>query len=208
MQRLLEIRESISTAFDDGIEYIKSAIDWLLYRYAYSLIIIAILSHAFFDSIFVPIACLSIFLAKKVGKLIDVKIAANRVQNFDPKTPELLSNIILDAINEFWIYHYSNQTGSKHYINSDQEVKMAHGVVDIVLSKLEESALNDKFELYYGKQFPTILSVKVSMHVTNFVIEVNNAPPFERKNKRAGVPLQEDMVKAISELGIDINKVN
>ena len=85
---------------------------------------------------------------------------------------------------------------------------MAHGVVDIVLSKLEESALNDKFELYYGKQFPTILSVKVSMHVTNFVIEVNNAPPFERKNKRAGVPLQEDMVKAISELGIDIIKVN
>ena len=103
MQRLLEIRESISTAFDDGIEHIKSAIDWLLYRYAYSLIIIAILSHAFFDSIFVPIACLSIFLAKKVGKLIDVKIAANRVQNFDPKTPDLLSNIILDAINEFWI---------------------------------------------------------------------------------------------------------
>ena len=133
-----------------------------------------------------------IFIALMIKQFIDAKTVAYRVEYFDKESPTLLKSLIADAINQYYIYHFSNMTGAIPYINSKQEIEINHGVMDILLTRLEGSAMLDKFNLYYGKNFMEVLVVQVNLIVTEFVVNLNGMEPARKKKARVGNMMNED----------------
>ena len=136
------------------------------------LTIIAIVGIFMFNSYMVSLWCAGLYLITIVDKYFKTKTSAIRIAAFDPDTPDILKKLINDSIAEYAIYTFGFQKNL--YIKDSMEVTMNYGVSDIVITKLQNSALNDKLILYYGDGFDHILVTQVNMAVANFVIETNN----------------------------------
>lgn len=146
-----------------------------------------------------------LFIGLMAKQLIDAKSTAFRVEYFDKDCPALLKEIITDAINEYYIYHFSNMSGDIPYINSDQEVEINHGVVDILLARLEGSAMLDKLKLYYGTNFNDVLVIQANLTITDFVVKLNSTEQPRKKKIRAGVDnlSKENISSFISSMGFN-----
>lgn len=152
------------------------------------------------------IGCAFIYFAPSVKKLIEVKVLAHRLEYYDAGVVEIIEKIITESIQEYWVYHFLNQSGDVHHVNEKQENEMVSGVIDIVVGKLSDSVIYDKARLHYGILFEEQLAVKISMAVTNFVVEVNAAPREKRKKRIYGQTEKEDMSKFLQEIGIGFNE--
>ena len=150
--------------------------------------------------------CAFIYFATTVKKLIGAKVLAHRIEYYDAGIVDIIEKIIKESIEEYWVYHFLNQSGNTHHVNEDQENEMVSGVIDIVIGKINDSVIYDKARLHYGILFEEQLAVKISMAVTNFVVEVNGTPREKRKRRYYTQSEKEDMTKFLQEVGIGFNE--
>ena len=139
-----------------------------------------------------------------IKEYIDTKIQSIRIEHFDPETPKLIEPIIQESLNEYYLFHFLNQSGQRRYINEDQEIAMTNGVIDIFLAKINTSAIYDKCMLYYGDSFEEQMAIKISMVVTNFVIEVNTTPAPKKPYAENFMKDQDDYTDIMNDIGIHL----
>ena len=174
-------------------------------QYNLLLIVVSLIGYLL-DYPGIAIGCAFIYFAPTVKKLIGAKVLAHRIEYYDAGIVDIIEKIIKESIEEYWVYHFLNQSGDVHHVNEDQENEMVSGVIDIVVGKINDSVIYDKARLHYGILFEEQLAVKISMAVTNFVVEVNAMPREKRKRRFYGQSEKEDMSKFLQEVGIGFNE--
>lgn len=193
--------EKVRSTSVKASQAVKDAID----AHAILLVIVAFIGYLV-GYIGLAVGCAFIYFAPSVKKLIEVKVLAHRLEYYDAGVVEIIEKIITESIQEYWVYHFLNQSGDVHHVNEKQENEMVSGVIDIVVGKLSDSVIYDKARLHYGILFEEQLAVKISMAVTNFVVEVNAAPREKRKKRIYGQTEKEDMSQFLQEIGIRFNE--
>jgi len=165
------------------------------------LILISILGMVtmFYSAVIFCIVVYSFFLAKR---MLDIKMLAVRAKIYDPKIPELIKTIIEENISIYMIYNFA---GAKNlYISEEQEVKMKHEVVDMVLSSIDGSYIEKMLIEYYGIMYNTSLTYLIDMNVTNTVINTNNKEPKTVTPKPEHKPI--NLSEFMSGLGMEFSK--
>ena len=194
--------ENVSSISAKALQAVKEQI-----KNQYNLLLIAIsLIGYLLGYSGIAIGCAFVYFAPTVKKLIGAKVLAHRIEYYDADIVEIIEKIIKESIEEYWIYHFLNQSGDVHHVNEDQENEMVSGVIDIVVGKINDSVIYDKARLHYGILFEEQLAVKISMAVTNFVVEINAMPREKRKRRFYGQSEKEDMSKFLQEVGIGFNE--
>lgn len=188
-----------------SVKALQAAKEWVNLHHNLLLVVISLLGYLLgYPGI--AIGCAFIYFAPIVKKLIGAKVLAHRIEYYDAGIVDIIEKIIKESIEEYWIYHFLNQSGDIHHVNEEQENEMVNGVIDIVIGKINDSVIYDKARLHYGILFEEQLAVKISMAVTNFVVEVNGAPREKRKRRVYTQPEKEDMSKFLQEIGIGFNE--
>ena len=199
MNNFLERVNSIS------VKALQAVKEWVKLQHNLLLVVISLLGYLL-DYPGIAIGCAFIYFAPIVKKLIGAKVLAHRIEYYDAGIVDIVEKIIKESIEEYWVYHFLNQSGDIHHVNEEQENEMVSGVIDIVIGKINDSVIYDKARLHYGILFEEQLAVKISMAVTNFVVEVNGAPREKRKKRLYSQPEKKDMSKFLQEIGIGFNE--
>ncbi len=179
--------------------------EWINIHHNPLIVIISLIGYLL-DYPGIAIGCAFIYFAPTVKKLIGAKVLAHRIEYYDAGIVDIIEKIIKESIEEYWVYHFLNQSGNTHHVNEDQENEMVSGVIDIVIGKINDSVIYDKARLHYGILFEEQLAVKISMAVTNFVVEINGTPREKRKRRYYTQSEKEDMTKFLQEVGIGFNE--
>lgn len=179
--------------------------EWVKVHHNLLIVVISLIGYLL-DYPGIAIGCAFIYFAPTVKKLIEAKVLAHRIEYYDAGIVDIIEKIIKESIEEYWVYHFLNQSGNIHHVNENQENEMVSGVIDIVIGKINDSVIYDKARLHYGILFEEQLAVKISMAVTNFVVEVNGAPIEKRKRRYYAQSEKEDMTKFLQEVGIGFNE--
>ena len=179
--------------------------EWIKIHHNPLIVVISLIGYLL-DYPGIAIGCAFIYFAPIVKKLIGAKVLAHRIEYYDAGIVDIVEKIIKESIEEYWVYHFLNQSGDIHHVNEEQENEMVSGVIDIVIGKINDSVIYDKARLHYGILFEEQLAVKISMAVTNFVVEVNGAPREKRKKRLYSQPEKKDMSKFLQEIGIGFNE--
>ena len=188
-----------------SVKALQAAKEWVKLQHNLLLVVISLLGYLLgYPGI--AIGCAFIYFAPIVKKLIGAKVLAHRIEYYDAGIVDIVEKIIKESIEEYWVYHFLNQSGDIHHVNEEQENDMVSGVIDIVIGKINDSVIYDKARLHYGILFEEQLAVKISMAVTNFVVEVNGAPREKRKKRLYSQPEKKDMSKFLQEIGIGFNE--
>ena len=188
-----------------SVKALQAVKEWVKLQHNILLVVISLLGYLFgYPGI--AIGCAFIYFAPIVKKLIGAKVLAHRIEYYDAGIVDIIEKIIKESIEEYWVYHFLNQSGDIHHVNEEQENEMVSGVIDIVIGKINDSVIYDKARLHYGILFEEQLAVKISMAVTNFVVEVNGAPREKRKKRLYSQPEKKDMSKFLQEIGIGFNE--
>ena len=183
----------------------QAAKEWIKIHHNPLIVVISLIGYLL-DYPGIAIGCAFIYFAPTVKKLIGAKVLAHRIEYYDAGIVDIIEKIIKESIEEYWVYHFLNQSGNTHHVNEDQENEMVSGVIDIVIGKINDSVIYDKARLHYGILFEEQLAVKISMAVTNFVVEVNGTPREKRKRRYYTQSEKEDMTKFLQEVGIGFNE--
>ena len=183
----------------------QAAKEWIKIHHNPLMVVISLIGYLL-DYPGIAIGCAFIYFAPTVKKLIGAKVLAHRIEYYDAGIVDIIEKIIKESIEEYWVYHFLNQSGNTHHVNEDQENEMVSGVIDIVIGKINDSGIYDKARLHYGILFEEQLAVKISMAVTNFVVEVNGTPREKRKRRYYTQSEKEDMTKFLQEVGIGFNE--
>lgn len=194
--------EKVSSISARALQVVK---DQIKIQYNLLLIVVSLIGYLL-NYPGIAIGCAFIYFAPTVKKLIGAKVLAHRIEYYDAGIVDIIEKIIKESIEEYWVYHFLNQSGDVHHVNEDQENEMVSGVIDIVVGKINDSVIYDKARLHYGILFEEQLAVKISMAVTNFVVEVNAMPREKRKRRFYGQSEKEDMSKFLQEVGIGFNE--
>lgn len=113
---------------------------------------------------------------------------------YDPEVPKALDNIIDEAFNEYIFMNVGFRKESE-YINAEEERRIITGMIDSVSSRISSTLLM-KLEAFYNKDMvPNIISEKIYMAVTAYVVE-NNRPKPEQKPKKENSSMS-DIIKYI-----------
>ena len=184
---------------------LQAAREWIKIHHNPLIVVISLIGYLL-DYPGIAIGCAFIYFAPTVKKLIGAKVLAHRIEYYDAGIVDIIEKIIKESIEEYWVYHFLNQSGNTHHVNEDQENEMVSGVIDIVIGKINDSVIYDKARLHYGILFEEQLAVKISMAVTNFVVEVNGTPREKRKRRYYTQSEKEDMTKFLQEVGIGFNE--
>ena len=188
-----------------SVKALQAVKEWVKLQHNLLLVVISLLGYLLgYPGI--AIGCAFIYFAPIVKKLIGAKVLAHRIEYYDAGIVDIVEKIIKESIEEYWVYHFLNQSGDIHHVNEEQENEMVSGVIDIVIGKINDSVIYDKARLHYGILFEEQLAVKISMAVTNFVVEVNGAPREKRKKRLYSQPEKKDMSKFLQEIGIGFNE--
>lgn len=188
-----------------SVKALQAAKEWVKLQHNLLLVVISLLGYLLgYPGI--AIGCAFIYFAPIIKKLIGAKVLAHRIEYYDAGIVDIVEKIIKESIEEYWVYHFLNQSGDIHHVNEEQENEMVSGVIDIVIGKINDSVIYDKARLHYGILFEEQLAVKISMAVTNFVVEVNGAPREKRKKRLYSQPEKKDMSKFLQEIGIGFNE--
>ena len=167
-----------------SVKALQAAREWISIYHDLLLVVISFLGYLL-DYPGIAIGCAFIYFAPIVKKLIGAKVLAHRIEYYDAGIVDIIERIIKESIEEYWVYHFLNQSGNVHHVNEEQE---------------------NKARLHYGILFEEQLTVKISMAVTNFVVEINGAPREKRKRRYYGQTEKEDMSKFLQEIGIGLNE--
>ena len=188
-----------------SVKALQAAREWISIYHDLLLVVISLLGYLLgYPGI--AVGCAFIYFAPIIKKLIGAKVLAHRIEYYDAGIVDIIERIIKESIEEYWVYHFLNQSGNVHHVNEEQENEMVSGVIDIVIGKINDSVIYDKARLHYGILFEEQLAVKISMAVTNFVVEINGAPREKRKRRYYGQTEKEDMSKFLQEIGIGLNE--
>lgn len=188
-----------------SVKVLQAAREWIKIHHNPLIVVISLIGYLLgYPGI--AIGCAFIYFAPTVKKLIGAKVLAHRIEYYDAGIVNIIEKIIKESIEEYWVYHFLNQSGNTHHVNEDQENEMVSGVIDIVIGKINDSVIYDKARLHYGILFEEQLAVKISMAVTNFVVEINGSPREKRKRRYYTQSEKEDMTKFLQEVGIGFNE--
>ena len=199
MNNFLERVRSISVKASQAVK------EWIKIHHNPLIVVVSLIGYLL-DYPGIAIGCAFIYFAPTVKKLIGAKVLAHRIEYYDAGIVDIIEKIIKESIEEYWVYHFLNQSGNTHHVNEEQENEMVSGVIDIVIGKINDSVIYDKARLHYGILFEEQLAVKISMAVTNFVVEVNGTPREKRKRRYYTQSEKEDMTKFLQEVGIGFNE--
>lgn len=188
-----------------SVKVSQAAKEWIKIHHNPLIVVISLIGYLL-DYPGIAIGCAFIYFAPTVKKLIGAKVLAHRIEYYDAGIVDIIEKIIKESIEEYWVYHFLNQSGNTHHVNEDQENEMVSGVIDIVIGKINDSVIYDKARLHYGILFEEQLAVKISMAVTNFVVEINGTPREKRKRHYYTQSEKEDMTKFLQEVGIGFNE--
>lgn len=188
-----------------SVKVSQAAKEWIKVHHNPLIVVISLIGYLL-DYPGIAIGCAFIYFAPTVKKLIGAKVLAHRIEYYDAGIVDIIEKIIKESIEEYWVYHFLNQSGNTHHVNEDQENEMVSGVIDIVIGKINDSVIYDKARLHYGILFEEQLAVKISMAVTNFVVEINGTPREKRKRRYYTQSEKEDMTKFLQEVGIGFNE--
>lgn len=166
------------------------------------LVVISIVGIFMFNSYMVSLWCAGLYLIVMANKYFKTKATAIRIAAFDPRTPDLLKELIEESIREYSIYVFGLQKNL--YIKDSMEVTMNYGVSDIMISKLQNSALNDKMKLFYGDALDHILVTQINMAVANFVIATNNRDITPPTKGTTPVDNKQDIGDFLKNIGIEV----
>ena len=93
--------------------------------------------------------------------------------NIDSSIPEILNIIIDESFTDYKIK--SLLPLNEEYINSEREVEIRKGLVNLVTARISSAAL-DKLSLFYNiENIADILADKIYIVVMNYVLEHNNS---------------------------------
>ena len=188
-----------------SVKALQAAKEWINVHHNPLIVVISLIGYLLgYPGI--AVGCAFIYFAPIIKKLIGAKVLAHRIEYYDAGIVDIIERIIKESIEEYWVYHFLNQSGNVHHVNEEQENEMVSGVIDIVIGKINDSVIYDKARLHYGILFEEQLAVKISMAVTNFVVEINGAPREKRKRRYYGQTEKEDMSKFLQEIGIGFNE--
>lgn len=102
---------------------------------------------------------------------------------YDPGIPEALDKLIDEAFNEYIFMNVGFKKESE-YITAEEEKRIISGMVDIVSSRISTTMLM-KLEAFYNKDMvPNIISERIYMAVTAYVVENNKPKPEIKKKKK------------------------
>lgn len=188
-----------------SVKTLQAVKEWIKIHHNPLIVVISLIGYLL-DYPGIAIGCAFIYFAPTVKKLIGAKVLAHRIEYYDAGIVDIIEKIIKESIEEYWVYHFLNQSGNTHHVNEDQENEMVSGVIDIVIGKINDSVIYDKARLHYGILFEEQLAVKISMAVTNFVVEINGTPREKRKRHYYTQSEKEDMTKFLQEVGIGFNE--
>ena len=110
-----------------------------------------------------------------IDRRTELRTRQERRLAFDHETPQLIDAMINDSFNEYLILNRGFKADNEALIGSKEEAEIVSTIVDSVSSRMSQTVL-DKLEAYYDKDsVPDIVSRKIFMAVTSFVVD-HNAP--------------------------------
>lgn len=110
---------------------------------------------------------------------------------YDPNVPKALDNIIDEAFNEY-IFMNIGFKKDNDYINAEEEREIISNMIDSVSSRISSTMLM-KLEAFYNKDMvPNIISEKIYMAVTAYVVE-NNRPKPDHGKKESNATITDVM---------------
>ena len=115
--------------------------EWIKIHHNLLIVVISLIGYLL-DYPGIAIGCAFIYFAPTVKKLIGAKVLAHRIEYYDAGIVDIIEKIIKESIEEYWVYHFLNQSGNTHHVNEDQENEMVSGVIDIVIDNLNNYANN------------------------------------------------------------------
>lgn len=195
---------SISQRFKDRIKSLLEVIFFDCRAVTIPLIFSVLTFHLVDSWVFGCVIALLIFFLDSIEEIIETKKQSIRIEHFDPETPKLIEPIIQESLNEYYLYHFINQSGRRRYINEEQEIAMTNGVIDIFLAKVNNSVIYDKCMLYYGESFEEQMAIKISMVVTNFVIDINTTPAPKKPYADNFMKNPDDYSDLMNDIGIHL----
>ena len=122
------------------------------------------------------IAFLIYLLSNHYYKMNALKLTKYQIDissTIDENTPNLLENIIAEALQDYIILNPN--ISMEQYLNSEKEAEIRDGVSDFVSSRLSPASIN-KLSLYYNEEtLHEVIAIKIYIAVTNYVVEYNRA---------------------------------
>lgn len=123
-----------------------------------------------------------------------------RAELFRLDTPTILDTVVNEYVRRYMIYTFPGITDL--YISEEQEVLMKHTVVDMVVTAIGGSVIEEYLKAYYGFNYADEIMYHIDMVITDTVINVNTK---EKETKSKGIPLNEakvDMNELMKNIGI------
>jgi hypothetical protein len=116
--------------------------------------------------------CTILYLMIILNRRTNVKEMINEIALFDPKTPDLLDEIIMKCFDEYLALNegFKNE---KEYIRAEDEKKIIAILIEKVLTRMSKLTLA-KLRAYYNEELlEDVLVERIYMLVTNYSIQNN-----------------------------------
>jgi hypothetical protein len=121
-----------------------------------------------------------------LNRRTNVKEKEFEAKLYDANVPKALDTIIDEAFNEY-IFMNIGFKKDNDYINAEEEREIINNMIDSVSSRISSTMLM-KLEAFYNKDMvPNIISEKIYMAVTAYVVENNRPKPDHNKKESATI---------------------